>query len=99
MAKGASGWESRRLMVRVLRAVEILSVAGGTVCRCPREFAVDMALLTRHAGVRAGQRKLGECIVIEPNTLPAPHSTTRRAIVRKALLVVNRVLGGVEIFP
>ncbi len=99
MAKGASGWESRRLMVRVLRAVEILGVAGGTVCRCPREFAVDMALLARHAGVRAGQRKLGERIVIEPRTLPAHRGMALRAILRKARSDVIRVLCGVEIFP
>ena len=99
MAKSASGWEARRLMVRVLRAVEILGVAGGTVCRCPREFAVDMALLARHAGVRAGQRKLGERIVIEPRTLPAHRGMALRAILRKARSDVIRVLCGVEIFP
>src|SRR3989475_11012465 len=99
MANGASGWESRRLMVRVLRAVEILGVAGGTVCRCPREVAADMALLARHAGVRAGQRKLGERIVIEPRTLPAHRGMALRAILRKARSDVIRVLCGVEIFP
>ncbi len=99
MANAASRWEPRRLMVRVLRAVEILGVAGGTVCRRPREFAVDVALLARHAGVRAGQRKLGEHIVIEPRALPAHRGVALRAILRKTRPDVIRVLCGVEIFP
>lgn len=99
MANAASGWEPRRLMVRVLRAVEVLRVAGGTVCRRPREFAVDVALLARHAGVRAGQRKLGEHIVIEARALPAHRGVALRAILRKTRPDVIRVLCGVEIFP
>jgi len=66
----ARGRESRRHVVRIGRAIEILHVARTAIRRRSHKLIIDMACRTGHADVRSGQRELGECIVIESRRIP-----------------------------
>ena len=75
-------------MIRVVRVLIILRVAGITIRRRPREFAVDMALQARNVYVGSGQWKAGEPRVIEGRARPARGAVADRAIPRETGLDV-----------
>jgi len=91
VASGAgSGYPSLRV-VGVGRALKVLHVAGHTVRRSTGKLAVHVALGTGDSDVCAGQRKLGERIVIEGCGLPRRSSVATLASLWESRLHVVRI--------
>ncbi len=65
VADGAVGWEPGLCVIGIRRGVEGRQMAARAIRRRPREFPSYVALRAAHAGVRPGQRKRGQRIVIE----------------------------------
>ena len=70
VAYRAVGRESRLHVVGIRRALEIFHVTSGARSGRSCESAIGVTLLAGHAGVRSGQGKLREGVVIEGRRLP-----------------------------
>ena len=96
MADRAIGWEPRGGMHRIGRTAVVIHVAGCTITRRPRIFAIDVARGARHADVQPRQREFCHRVVIEGRTGPrrrvmavcARGRESRRSMVR----IISRVV-------
>ena len=89
--------EARLDVVRIGGAIEVLHMARGAIGRRSDELPIDMALRTRHAHVRAGQREFRESVVIESRRIPRAGVMARLASGREAGLRVRRVVGLIKV--
>ncbi len=89
-------WESCRNMIRILRSVEILEVAGGAGVRGQIKVVVDVAGGAGNSNVRARQRKRRR-VVIEFCPGPTGSGMAQNTVGRKLALYVVRIRGGIKI--
>ena len=89
--------ESGLHVVRIGGAIEVLHVARGAIGRRSDELTIDMALRTRHADVRPGQREFRESVVIESRRIPRAGVMARLTRGREAGLGVRRVVGLIKV--
>lgn len=84
-------------MVRIGRSVKVLDVARGAIGSGPDELAIDVAQSASYRDMRAGERKLRECIVIESRRIPGAGVVASLARRRESCLRVGRIVGLVEV--
>jgi len=89
--------ETRLHVIRIGCAIEIFYMARCAIRRSSHELVVDMALRAGNAGMSAGQRKFGECSVIECRRIPRAHVVAEPASCREAGLRVWRIVGFIEV--
>jgi len=97
VALGAEQREPGRDVIRIVRALIVVQVTGGTGGAQRRVLAARMALLAGDGGVRAGQRESGR-VVIERGRRPIRSGVAELAGLRKTGRGVIRAGGGLEIF-
>jgi len=69
MAYRASSWDSALRVIRIIRAVVILDVAGHAIGWCSRKLPSDVTRIARYVHMSAGERK-DRLAVIEVGGLP-----------------------------
>ena len=84
-------------VIGVRRGIEILDVARSAIRGSPDKIAIDVALRAGHVGMRAGQRELRKCGVIESRRIPRARVVAGLARGREAGLRVRRVVRLVEV--
>ena len=89
--------ESTLYVVRIGRALEILHMARSAIGGRAHKLPIDVALRAGHVHVRAGERELGERVVVERGRVPRRSVVTALTGLGKARLHVRWIAGLVEV--